>query len=276
VLGRSITKLCFEGTEEDLKHTINSQPAILAVSMAAYEALIEKSGFVPDFLAGHSLGEFTALYAGGVIERDEVISVVQKRADLMSNAPEGSMAAVLGLNDVKLQEVIEKSKDMGIITAANYNTPDQTVISGEILAVEKASILAKEAGAKRVMPLAVSGGFHSNLMKPLAEVFAKYINDTNVNDSRIPVVTNVDAKLTVDKAEFSSKMIKQMYSSVFWKQSVQYMLDEKVEIFFEIGPGKVLSGMIKKMSKTADVYSIFDANSLREAIDALKSQVGVL
>lgn len=275
ILGRSITNLCFSGSEEDLKQTINSQSAILAVSIAAYEALKDKGNIVPDYLAGHSLGEYSALYAAGVINLPEIIKLVQKRAELMSEAQSGSMTALLGMEEEKLEQMLQQASSEGIICAANYNTPDQTVISGETIAVEKANEIAKELGAKRVIPLVVSGGFHSPLMKPIADNFAKFVHDTNVNDASIPVVTNVDYKATIDKAEFSAKMIKQMYSSVYWYQSINYMVDQGVETFVEIGPGKVLSGMIRKICKTAKVYNVSDAESLENFLSEHMAEVGV-
>ena len=275
ILGKKISKLCFEGNEEDLKQTINSQPAILAVSIAIYEVLKAKTNLVPDYLAGHSLGEYSALYAGGVIGLPEIIKLVQNRAELMNDAPAGSMTAILGMDEDKIQQMIQEASTEGIICAANYNTQDQTVISGETKAVERANELAKELGAKRVIPLAVSGGFHSPLMKPIAEKFEKYINNTNVNDASIPVITNVDARPTIDKAEFSSKMMKQVYSSVYWKQTINFMVEQGVETFIEIGPGKVLSGMIKKICKTAKVHNISDVESLEKLLSEYVIEVGV-
>jgi len=273
VAGRSISNLCFEGSDEDLKQTINSQPAILAASLAAYKVLIKETGLVPDFVAGHSLGEYAALYAAGVVKAEELMKLVQKRGELMNNTPPGSMAAVLGLSEEQINNVIEEASFEGIICAANYNTPEQTVISGEKKAIEKASELATRAGAKRFIPLAVSGAFHSPLMKPLSEKFTKYINDTNINDAVIPVVTNVDAKPTIDKAELSSKMIKQMYSSVYWNQSIAYMIEQGVDTFIEIGPGKVLSGMMRKINRNVKVYNICDTASLEKIKEAVTVQV---
>ena len=266
ISGKNISKLCFSGSDEDLKQTVNSQPAILAVSIALYELFTEKTQITPDYVAGHSLGEYSALYAAGVVELDELIKLVLKRAELMNNAPQGAMTAILGLDEDKIDELIEQCSSEGIICAANYNTQIQTVISGEAKAIEKANELAKTMGAKRVIPLAVSGAFHSPLMKPISENFAKYINNTNVNDSEIPVVTNVDAKPTIDKAEFSSKMLKQMYSSVYWKQSITYMVEQGIDTFIEIGPGKVLSGMIKKIAPEVNVLNICDKDSLENVI----------
>lgn len=275
IIGKNFSNLCFEGTEEDLKQTINSQPAILAVSIAAYEVLKEKTGIVPDYLAGHSLGEYTALYVGGVINLTEIIKLVQKRAELMNDAPSGNMTAILGMDDDKIAQLITEASADGIICAANYNTPDQTVISGEAKAVDKANELAKNLGAKRVIPLAVSGGFHSPLMKPIAEKFEKHVNNSNVNDAIIPVLTNVDARPTIDKAEFSSKMVKQLYSSVYWKQTINCMVEQGVDTFIEIGPGRVLSGMIKKICKTANVYNVSDVESLEKMLNEYVTDVSV-
>jgi len=275
ISAKSVSGLCIEGSDEDLKQTINSQPAILAVSLAAYKVLKKETGLMPDFVAGHSLGEYSALYAAGVIETEELIKLAQKRAELMSNAPSGSMTAILGLDEETINRVIQEASSEGIICAANYNTPNQTVISGEAKAIKKANELATQAGAKRVIPLAVSGAFHSPLMKPLSQDFTRYINDTNINDAIIPVVTNVDAKPTVDKAELSSKMIKQMYSSIYWNQSIAYMLEQDTDTFIEIGPGKVLSGMIRKINREVKVYNICDKASLEKIKEAVASQLSV-
>lgn len=273
--GRSISQLCFEGSEEELKQTINSQPAILAVSIALYEAVKAETGIKPDFVAGHSLGEYSAFYAAGVMELEGLVKLVSKRAELMNSAPSGSMSAVLGLDEAKIAELVEKASSNGIICAANYNTPEQTVISGEAKAVEAANEIAKQLGAKRVIPLAVSGAFHSPLMQPLSEEFAEHVNNTTINNAQIPVVTNVDAKATVDKAELAPKMVKQMYSSVYWTQSVNAMLAAGVDTFVEIGPGKVLAGMIKKIAMEAKVYNACDAESVGKLKELMASQASV-
>lgn len=275
ISGKNISGMCFEGNAEDLKLTVNAQPAILAVSLATYKVLKAKSNIYPDFLAGHSLGEYSALYAGGVIEFSEVVKLIQKRAELMSAAPSGSMTALLGMSEENLNKMIAEASKEGIICAANYNTPDQTVISGESKAIEKANVIAKDMGAKRVIPLSVSGAFHSRLMKPVSEQFARCVNDTNINDASIPVVTNVDGKATIDKAEFASKMIKQMYSSVYWYQSINYMIEQGVDTFVEVGSGKVLSGMIKKIDRNVKVYNVSDVESLEIFLNECANGVAV-
>ncbi len=273
--GRSISQLCFEGSEEDLKQTVNSQPAILTTSMAAYEALVQETGIIPDFVAGHSLGEYPALYAAGVIGLEEIVALVQKRAELMNNAPSGSMTAILGLNREQLDNLVQQASSAGVICAANYNTPDQTVISGETAAIEKANELAAQMGAKRVIPLAVSGAFHSPLMESISGEFTQFVNNTNFNNARFPVIANVDAQPTTNSRAIQEKLVKQMYSSVLWTQSVSYMIEQGADTFIEIGPGKVLSGMIKKISRSASVYNVSDSAALQKVKEAFASKAQV-
>jgi len=273
VLGKDLCKLCFEGPEEDLKQTINTQPAILAMSIVAYEILKEKYDIKPDYVAGHSLGEYAALYVAEVLSLDDVIKLVQIRAGLMSEAQSGSMSAIIGLDDDKLSDVLSKASEFGQISVANYNTPDQTVITGETQAIEEANKLALEAGAKRAILLAVSGAFHSPLMKDASDKFAENLTGFSVNDANIPVITNVDAKETTKASDFTKKMSDQIYSSVFWKQSVNYMIENGVENFIEIGPGKVLSGMVKKISRPSNVYNVSDIQSLDTTINSISNKV---
>lgn len=273
ILGYSLTDICFDGPEEDLKQTINTQPAILAVSIAAFELLKEKCDINPVFTAGHSLGEYAALYASGVIGLEETIKAVKTRASLMSNAQTGTMSAIIGLDDDKLSEVLKQASSLGQISVANYNTPDQTVITGEENAITEANKLALEAGAKRAIVLPVSGAFHSPLMKDAASKFASTLDQYSINNASIPVITNVDAKMTTDASEFKVKMSDQIYSSVYWKQSVTLMLENGVENFIEIGPGKVLSGMIKKISRQSNVYNISDIATLESVADSICGKV---
>ncbi len=266
ITGRNISGFCFEGPEEELKQTFNTQPSILAVSIACLELFKEKIDVKPDFTAGHSLGEYAALYASGVLTLDDTIKLINKRAELMGKFQKGTMTAVLGLDDAKLAEIIDKSKSFGTISIANYNTPEQTVITGEENAIQEAEKLCQEAGAKRVIRLAVSGAFHSPLMKDAQDEYQKYLADFSLNDAIIPVMTNVDAKATLKKDEFRTKMASQISSSVYWKQSIDYMVENGVDTFIEIGPGKVLAGMIKRISKTAKVYNISDLASLESTV----------
>lgn len=270
VLGNSLSTTCFEGPEEDLKKTINTQPAILAASIVALELFKQKSNVTPAYTAGHSLGEYAALYASDVLSLQAVIKTVQNRAESMESVTtEGAMSAILGLNEEKISELIKKSSEFGYIDVANYNTPEQTVITGEKAAVEKANEIASELGAKRVVPLAVSGAFHSQLMKPAADKFSSFVSSAAISDASVPVVTNVDAKPTTDSADFSQKMVDQIHSSVYWTQSINFMLEQGVDTFIEFGPGKVLSGMIKKISRQVKTYNVSDIASLESTLSAL-------
>jgi len=272
ILGKNISKLCFEGPEEELKKTQNTQPAILATSIAALEVLRSKSDIKPDFVAGHSLGEYGALYTANVISLDDAIRLIGKRGELMASAKSGSMSAILGLDESKIKELLKEASSSGTVTVANYNTPDQTVITGEENAVLKANELCSAAGAKRVVPLAVSGAFHSPLMKEASESYSEFVSNVQINDAEIPVVTNVDAKLTTDRNEFKTKMVEQIYSSVYWTQTIQYLVDQGVDTFIEIGPGKVLAGMNKKIAKEAKTFNICDSQSIENVISAFISQ----
>ncbi len=269
ILSKGISQICFEGPEEDLKQTINTQPAILTTSIAALELLKTSLAVEPDFVAGHSLGEYGALYAAGVLTLEQTMKLIQKRAELMSKAQGGAMAAVLGLEDGVVKEILDKIENY--VDVANYNCPGQVVITGDAEGIEKASELLKTAGAKRVMPLAVSGAFHSELMREAGVEFEKYLKDFELNDAKISVVTNVDAKITTSSADFKSKMPKQIYSSVYWTQSVQKMIENGVDTFVEIGPGKVLAGLVKKIAPETKVYNVFDKASLELCVSELES-----
>lgn len=272
VLGVEISKICFEGPEEVLKKTINTQPAILTTSIAALEAIKEEVKIVPDFVAGHSLGEYGALYKAGVLDFETAMKLIQKRAFEMNNAAEstkGAMTAVIGMDKDAILSVIEKIDGVSV---ANYNSPAQIVITGEEQAVTKANEALKEAGAKRVIPLPVSGGFHSALMKEASEKFAEFSQTCTVNDAKIPVFTNVDAQITTKSEAFRAKMTEQIYSSVHWTQTVERMAEEGVDTFVEIGPGKVLSGLIKKINPALNVHNVFDAETLKAVVEVLKAR----
>lgn len=277
ILGKSISNICFEGPDEDLKQTINTQPAILATSIAALEVLKSKLNIRPSFLAGHSLGEYGALYESGVLTLENSLKLIAKRAQLMneasSNTSGGAMAAVLGCNSDKLQECLDEASREGYVSVANYNSPDQVVITGESDAVKKASELLTAAGAKRVIPLAVSGAFHSELMKGASEEFAKYLEEFSLNDASISVITNVDAEITTNAEDFRAKMPQQIYSSVYWTQTIQKMVENGVDTFIEIGPGKVLAGLNKKINAEIKTYNVFDSASLDACVEAINLQL---
>ncbi len=276
VLGRSISKICFEGPEEDLKQTINTQPAILITSIAALEALREKANITPDCVAGHSLGEYGAYYAAGVVDFDTAMKLIDKRAREMNAAAEttkGSMTAVIGMDKDAILDTI--SKIDGIVSVANYNSPAQIVITGEAEAVEKANTALKEAGAKRVIPLPVSGGFHSKLMEDASVKFSEVLDDCDIKDAKIPVFTNVDAEPTTSAIRFKAKMTAQIYSSVMWTQTVEKMIADGVDTFVEIGPGKVLAGLIKKTNPAVNVLNVYDVETLNAVAEALSTTAGV-
>lgn len=274
VLNKNISKICFEGPEEDLKQTINTQPAILTTSIAALEALKENSNIKIDCVAGHSLGEYVAMYAAGALDLESVLQIIAKRAELMDSAAsktKGTMAAVLGLSQEKIEECLKSIVSAGIVSVANFNSPDQTVITGEIDAVNKAMEELKAAGAKRVIPLTVSGAFHSALMKDASVEFNSFVNQFEVNDAKIPVITNTDAKFTTNSEEFKEKMPTQIYSSVHWTQTIQNMIKNGVDTFIEVGPGKVLAGLNKKIDPNITTYNVYDTASLNATIEALKT-----
>ena len=276
VLGRSLSKICFEGPEEDLKQTINTQPAILVTSIAALEALREKANITPDCVAGHSLGEYGAYYASGVADFATTMKLIDKRAREMNNAAvstKGAMTAVIGMDKDTILDTI--SKIDGVVSVANYNSPAQIVITGEAEAVEKANTALKEAGAKRVIPLPVSGGFHSKLMEEASVNFSEILDDCDIKDAQIPVYTNVDAEPTTSAIRFKAKMTAQIYSSVMWTQTVEKMIADGVDTFVEIGPGKVLAGLIKKTDAAVTVLNIYDEETLNAAVEALSATAGV-
>lgn len=270
ILGKSISKICFEGPDEDLKQTINTQPAILTTSLAALAVLKAKLSIEPAFTAGHSLGEYGALCQAGVLSLDDTIKLIAKRAELMSKAQGGAMAAVLGLDDQSIEECLKEANEIGYVAVANYNCPGQVVITGEEEALKDAEELLMASGAKRVIRLAVSGAFHSEKMKPAGEEFTGFLNGFQLNDAKIPVITNVDAQITTSAADFKSKMPQQIYSSVYWTQTIQKMVSEGVDTFIEIGPGKVLAGLNKKIAPETKVYNVFDKASLELCINELK------
>ena len=272
-LGKSITKLCFEGPEEDLKQTVNTQPSIVTTSIALMEALRSELNIVPDYTAGHSLGEYCAMFTSGVMSLETTLRLIQKRADLMGQTKGGSMAAVLNASEEVLKAGLEEGSKIGYVDVANYNSPAQIVITGDENAVKAAGDYILANGARRVVPLPVSGAFHSKFMQEAGAIFGEYIEDADLNDSSIPVITNVDAELTTSAEDFRAKMPKQIYSSVYWTQTIQKMVEEGVDTFIEIGPGKVLAGLNKKIAPEKTVYNVFDKESLESTVAALKEQM---
>ena len=273
ILNKSITTLCFEGPEESLKQTVNTQPCIVTMSVAAMEALKSELNINPDFVAGHSLGEYCAMYAAGVMSLDNTLKAIQKRADLMGSTTGGSMAAVLNASEEQLEAGLAEGSKIGYVDVANYNSPAQVVITGDSEAVKAASDYMLANGVRRVVPLAVSGAFHSKFMEGAGKEFASFISNFELNNASIPVITNVDAQITTSSEDFRAKMPKQIYSSVHWTQTIEKMVSEGVDTFIEIGPGKVLAGLNKKIAPEVSVYNVFDKASLEATIEALKSEL---
>ncbi|MBE1553496.1 ACP S-malonyltransferase [Sporosarcina limicola] len=273
VLGYQLGKLITEGPQEELTLTYNAQPALLTVGSMIADRLIE-GGISPDYAAGHSLGEYTALVVSGVLSFEDGVSIVHQRGLFMNEAVpagEGAMAAILGLDVEKLKEVTDIiTADGFAVQMANLNCPGQIVISGTKLGVEKACVQLKEAGAKRAIPLDVSGPFHSSLMKPAAEKLAAVLESVEMEEAEIPVIANVNASVVEDSNEIKGLLIEQIYSPVLWEDSVRTLLELGVTHFIECGPGKVLSGLMKKIDKNATVFSVYDEETLQVVIEASK------
>ena len=273
VLNKSISTICFEGPEEDLKQTVNTQPAIVTMSIAAMKALTSQIDIKPDYVAGHSLGEYCAMYTAGVMSLENTLKSIQKRADLMGATKGGSMAAVLNASEEQLKAGLAEGSKVGYVDVANYNSPAQVVITGDENAVKAAGDYMLANGVRRVVPLAVSGAFHSKFMENAGHEFASFISNVELNDASIPVITNVDAEPTVNSSDFREKMPKQIYSSVHWTQTIEKMVSDGVEIFIEIGPGKVLAGLNKKIAPDAVVYNVYDKASLDATVSALSQMM---
>lgn len=273
VLGKSITTLCFEGPEDALKQTVNTQPCIVTMSIAALEALKSQLNVKPDFVAGHSLGEYCAMYSAGVMSLDTALKAIQKRADLMGATHGGAMSAILNAPEGALEDALKEASQVGYVDVANYNSPAQVVITGDEAAVAKAGELLLAKGARRVVPLAVSGAFHSKFMENAGHEFESFVAGLELSNAQTPVVTNVDASATTESSDFRAKMPKQIYSSVHWTQTIQKMASEGVEIFVEIGPGKVLAGLNKKIAPEAKVFNIYDKASLDATVQSLKEEL---
>lgn len=267
ILGMDIRKVCFEGPDEELVKTENTQPAILTTSIAMAKALKDK-GIDCDYTAGLSLGEYSALVEANALEFKEALPLVKKRGKYMQEVVpigKGKMAAILGLEKEKVIEAIESATDCGIVEIANYNSPGQIVISGETEAVEQAGLKAKELGAKKVVYLPVSAPFHSSLLKPAGDRLSEDLNNININDPKKVVVKNVDAKLLTDKGEVKPSLINQVSNSVLWCDSINTMLDNGVDTFIEIGPGKSLTGFVKRTAKSNKVdVNLFNINNISD------------
>lgn len=270
ICGKNIADIAFYGSDEELKQTENAQPCILAAELAIFEAFKQEADMAFDYTAGHSLGEYGALYASGVVSVQTAAKLISARANAMSKVNTGAMSAIIGLSYEDLAEVIKEASSVGYVDAANYNTPEQTVITGDNEAVAKANEIALAKGAKRAIPLAVSGAFHSKLMMSPAEEFSKSIDKSEIFDANIPVITNVDALPTVKAQDFIRKMPEQIYSSVQWVKTLNTLRDNGVDNFIEIGPSKILSGMVRKTLKDVKINAITCIDDLDKIINEQK------
>ncbi|AKE23485.1 MULTISPECIES: ACP S-malonyltransferase [Bacillus] len=274
-LETKLSSLIFEGDAEELTLTYNAQPALLTTSIAVLEKFKE-SGITPDFTAGHSLGEYSALVAAGALSFKDAVYTVRKRGEFMNEAVpagEGAMAAILGMDAEALKRVTDKVTEEGnLVQLANLNCPGQIVISGTAKGVELASELAKENGAKRAIPLEVSGPFHSELMKPAAEKLKEVLDACDIKDADVPVISNVSADVMTEKADVKEKLIEQLYSPVRFEESINKLIAEGVTTFIEIGPGKVLSGLVKKVNRRLKTIAVSDPETIELAIQTLKEE----
>ncbi|MGG4041840.1 ACP S-malonyltransferase [Bacillus smithii] len=272
-LGYSLSDIMFNGPQETLTLTYNAQPALLTVSSALVNRL-NKEGIHADYAAGHSLGEYSALTYAGALRFEDAVYTVHMRGRYMEEAVPagvGTMAAVLGMEREELLKVTEEVSQGGdSVQLANLNCPGQIVISGTKKGVETAGELAKERGAKRVIPLQVSGPFHSSLMKPATEKLEKVLDQIEIQDCKVPVVANVDARPVQLASDIRTKLLEQLYSPVLWEDTIQTLLELGVDTFIEIGPGKVLSGLIKKVNRRVRTFSVSDEESIRSTVQELK------
>ena len=258
-LGFDLTSLCYNGPEEELKLTANTQPAILATSVAALKVLEAESGLVPSFTAGHSLGEYSALVCAGGLAFADAVRVVRQRGTFMQEAVPvgtGSMAAILGLGLDDLDVVCADAAQGQVVSPANYNSDSQVVIAGHTEAVNRAIDLAKGKGAKRALLLPVSAPFHCSLMLPAGDRLASVLADVEVGEMSLPVVSNVEAIPNQDSARVCELLVKQVSAPVRWQETIASMVELGVDRYIEIGPGKVLSGLVKRMAKGSTVQNV--------------------
>jgi [acyl-carrier-protein] S-malonyltransferase len=270
-LGFPLSKLCSEGPDEDLQLTTNTQPAILATSIAAYRALAAR-GVQPQRVAGHSLGEYSAVVAAGGLSLGEAASIVRRRGQYMQEAVpvgEGAMAAILMLDLAAIEAACAEAAQGEVVAPANMNSPGQVVIAGHAKAVARAMELCKAKGAKRAVPLPVSAPFHCALMRPAQDRLQLVLAEAAFRDLAVPLVRNVDARPVTSAAECREGLVRQVSSPVRWQESVEALAAEGITTFVEVGPGEVLSGLVKKIAKGATVLSVQDPESLEKTVAAL-------
>lgn len=263
-LGIPLSRLCFEGPEEELAQTVNAQPAILTASIACLKAAASVAGglICPAFMAGHSLGEYTALVAAQVLDFKEAVRLTRQRGRLMQEAGErvpGGMAAIIGLDDLSVEEICQETGAQ----VCNLNSPTQIVIGGSRETLVRAMDLARAMGARHITPLKVSGAYHSSLMQPAAEGMAQAVSQLDFRDPIVPIVVNSTAQPVTTSAEIKQELLQQLSSCVQWQKSVEYMVGAGVSTFIEIGPGQVLQGLIKRINREAQILNIEDTSSIR-------------
>ena len=268
-LGKDLWALAQQGPEAELSATENTQPLLLAAGIAVWRTWQAQGGATPQFLAGHSLGEYTALVAAGVLSLADGVRLVAERGRLMQAAVpagQGAMAAILGLDDAAVIAACAEAAQGDVVSAVNFNSPGQVVIAGSTAAVERAMAVCKAAGAKRALPLPVSAPSHCALMRPAAERLAIHLQTLTFNAPVIPVVQNAAARVEADLTSLQSSLITQLHSPVLWSQSVQWLAEQGVTRFIESGPGKVLTGLDKRIVKDAEHLSVESAESLKAAL----------
>ncbi len=271
VLGIDLTRLCFEGPEEELNLTVNTQPALLALSYALFK-LLEAEGVSPQLVAGHSLGEYSALLAVGSISYQDALKLVRKRACLMQEACApgvGAMAAIVGLERETVLAICRECNPLGVVEAVNFNCPGQIVVSGHKKAVQQAVKLAKQKGAKLAVELAVSIPSHCSLMQGAGNELGDYLGNLKWQDPQVPLVTNVDAAIVTKTDGLKSALVKQLSSPVYWEDSIRTMLGQGVDTFVEVGPGKVLTKLLKRIERGVACHSVGDAEGLNKTISSL-------
>ena len=269
VLGYDLWKLVQDGPAEDLNQTDRTQPAMLAAGVAVWRCWQSRNGVLPAVMAGHSLGDYTALVSAGAIEFSDAVGLVAERGRCMQTAVPagvGAMAAILGLDDAAVADVCVRAADTDIVTPVNYNSPGQVVIAGNAAAVERAIILAKEAGAKRAVQLPVSVPSHCALMEPAAEQFAARLSATVISAPQVAVIQNVDAAAHEQPEEIRENLARQLYSPVQWVQTVQAMGGQEISRIVEAGPGKVLAGLCKRIDKSIAAVAVYDPDTLDAAL----------
>jgi [acyl-carrier-protein] S-malonyltransferase len=276
VLGFSLSRLCWEGPEEELRKTVHAQPALLTHSVAAWR-LVRAAGLSPRWTAGHSLGEYSACVAAGALSFDDALALTHRRGELMYRAGlerPGTMAAILGLAAAEVEAACAEAARAGIVVPANLNAPGQVVVSGEVAAVERACEAARARGARRAIRLEVSGAFHSPLMAPAAEGLARALDAVEVRDAECPIICNAEARPVRRAEEIRAALKAQLLAPVRWEQTLTHLLDAGAEGFVELGTGKVLRGLLRTLRKDAPSWNVEDPESLQSTLGALNAPAG--